>query len=399
MKNHYTLVMIAILFSIISCKKPSESIQPVDYNPLKKSVVAQYSVVVHNTYKDAVTNAVIFSGLVKEFVDSPTETEFIALKNYYGSKLREPYNQSDAFRFYGGPIDNELTGKEGQMNGWPLDESYIDYVLDENGKTIDSGIVGNAKLLPNITAEALAEMNGVAAETALTSGFHAIEFLLWGQDLYQSSPGKRPYTDYVLGSGSTSKNQARRGQYLKAVTALLVSDLQFTLNAWLPSANNYRAMFESQNPDISIELLLTGLGKFTKGELFGERSLTFYGNYNQEDEHSCFSDLTTKDLQKGQQGIINVYYGKYTATDGTVTDGVGLDELVEAVNKDLNAKTKADLANTLLETNAIPAPFDNNTPTINATGHAQIKKAIDSGYKQADDFVNIASALKLRLAL
>ena len=150
---------------------------------------------------------------------------------------------------------------------------------------------------------------------------------------------------------------------------------------------------------MSLQLILTGLGKFTKGELYGERSLTFYNIQNQEDEHSCFSDLTTTDLQMGQQGILNVYYGRYVASDGTVFDGTGLNELVAVINSDLNASTTNDLESTKKENDAIPSPFDRNTDALNPVGRAQIKKAIDKGAIQANDFVKIAQALKLSLVL
>ncbi len=397
MKNQILISSVLLFLFISACKKKDP--EPVDYSPLKKSVVAQYGVVVYNTYLDAYKNALVFKEMVNEFVANPTEMGLENLKTFYGTKLRVPYNQTDAFRFYGGPIDNAVDGKEGEINSWPLDEGYIDYVTDAKDVRIDSGIVNSVSLMPVISKKSLSEFNDKVSETTSTTGYHAIEFLLWGQDLYQNSPGRRPYTDYVIGSGGTAKNQTRRGQYLKAVTELLVDDLQFTLNAWLPSANNYRATFENQNPDISLQLILTGLGRFTKGELFGERSLTFYNSLDQEDEHSCFSDLTTTDLQMGQQGIINVYYGKYTTTNGEVFDGTGLNELVAAINSDLNNATMADLENTRVETNAIPAPFDNNTKDINPIGWAQIKKAVDKGYVQADDFVKIAQALKLSLVL
>ena len=54
---------------------------------------------------------------------------------------REPYGQTEAFRFYGGPID-DAKGPEGRINAWPLDEAYIDSVKGKAG----SGIINNRKI-------------------------------------------------------------------------------------------------------------------------------------------------------------------------------------------------------------------------------------------------------------
>ena len=75
-----------------------------------------------------------------------------------------------------------------------------------------SGIINNAAMYPMLTAEALDELNEVGGEKNLATGYHAIEFLLWGQDetMPGMGAGKRPYTDFVTGGGSTAMNQARR---------------------------------------------------------------------------------------------------------------------------------------------------------------------------------------------
>ena len=64
-------------------------------------------------------------------------------------------------------------------------------------------------------------------EANVATGYHAIEFLLWGQDLNGTGPGagKRPATDYRR-ANCTGGNCDRRAAYLKAATDLLVSDLE-----------------------------------------------------------------------------------------------------------------------------------------------------------------------------
>ncbi|WP_351125222.1 imelysin family protein, partial [Shewanella sp. T24-MNA-CIBAN-0130] len=81
----------------------------------------------------------------------------------------------------------------GQVNAWPLDEALIDYVSDsyegeynskDNIINSDSIAVGSLNQdTSTITPELLIEMSEIGgSEANVTTGYHAIEFLLWGQD-------------------------------------------------------------------------------------------------------------------------------------------------------------------------------------------------------------------------
>src|SRR5262249_14556453 len=150
---------------------------------------------------------------------------------------------------------------------------------------------------PTIDAELLVSLNEGQGEETISTGYHAIEFLLWGQDFNADGPGDRPFTDYVTGSGGTAANPDRRGQDLRAVAGLLVDDLQQVADAWKPNdSSNYRAEFESVDPKEALRRLLTGTGTLSGGELTGERMSVAFDTKDQEDEHSCFSDNTTNDF-------------------------------------------------------------------------------------------------------
>ena len=116
---------------------------------------------------------------------------------------RDEYGPTEAFRFYGGPIDNEETGVEGLVNAWPLDEAYIDYVDGDP----EAGIVNNPDEHPTIDADALVAANEQGGEANVSTGWHAIEFLLWGQDLSADGPGARPVEDYTT---SRERRPSRR---------------------------------------------------------------------------------------------------------------------------------------------------------------------------------------------
>ena len=100
------------------------------------------------------------------------------------------------------------------MNAWPLDEGLIDYVAGSYGTESDenplytANVIANpsieingakvdaSKITPELLSGTLQEAGDIEANVA--TGYHAIEFLLWGQDLNGTGPGagERPYTDY-----------------------------------------------------------------------------------------------------------------------------------------------------------------------------------------------------------
>jgi putative iron-regulated protein len=321
--------------------------------PLEKAgpVVEQYAKNVHANYVEALDKAKLLQAAIDAFVAAPSAATQDAAKTAWIA-ARVPYRPSEVYRFYGGPIDDEMTGPEGALNAWPLDENFIDYNADD----ASAGIVNHPELIADITEEALRGENEKGGEKNISTGYHAIEFLLWGQDNDAPSmktTGKRPHTDFVVGSGGTAKNQDRRGVYLKTVTAMLVSDLEGLVNAWAPGAENYGKTFTA-DPKTAVTNMLTGMGAMANAELSGERMTVAYKNRDQEDEHSCFSDTTNGDILGNALGIENVYLGKYASTDGP-----GLDELVAAVDPALDAEMKKALADTAAATAGMQGvPFD-----------------------------------------
>ncbi len=255
-------LILALFVLFISCKKKDDDVVATDDTSLRKEIVANYADIVYNNYLDSYNQAVLLKNSLASFVNSPSQATFDVAKSAY-INARGPFLQTEAFRFYGGPIDADDSSPEGRLNSWPLDEAYIDYV-DGN---LNSGIINNLTDYPTITTILIDTLNGKVNEESISCGFHAIEFLLWGQDFNVSGPGQRPYTDYV--TGGTNSNQIRRGQYLLACADLLVQDLEILVNAWKPNYNNYRKTFIETPVNESLSKIMTGLGKLSKGELAG----------------------------------------------------------------------------------------------------------------------------------
>ena len=319
-----------------------------DVDSLKTSVVETYAEIVFAGYEDSYLLALDLQEAVSAFVAEPTEETLEAARAAWLA-AREPYGQTEAFRFYGGPID-DADGPEGLINAWPLDEAYIDYVEGD----ADAGIINDVENYPDIDAALLESLNESGPEQNISVGFHAIEFLLWGQDLSADGAGERPYTDY-----STAPNAERRAQYLLLTTQLLVEHLEYLVDAWNPEADdNYRAEFLALEPDEALTHILTGIGVLGQAELGGERLFTAYDNQDQEDEHSCFSDNTHRDIINNVVGIRNVYLGQYKRVDGTLISGTGLADLMEAIDAEANAATLQLLELAGEQVNTLHVPFD-----------------------------------------
>ena len=352
-----------------------------------EAVLNQYATIVHASYEDAYTSAMALRVALNALVDAPSPTTLEAAQSAWKS-ARILYGQTEAYRFYGGPIDGD-DGPEGMLNAWPLDESYLDYV--EGNAT--AGIINHPEV--PITASELRALNEAGGEENISTGFHAIEFLLWGQDQSDDGPGARPYTDYVTPSsagrdgGRRQSPQQRRGQVLLTVAEMLTQDLKGLVDAWAPEQpQNYRTAFLSANSTESLRKILSGIGILSRGELSGERIAVALSTRDQEDEHSCFSDNTHVDIRQNAQRIRNVYDGRYVRTNGTVIDGPGIGDLLSA---DLNAAMTRQLDDTLAKVNAISPPFDREI--LSEAGRKRIQDAIDALRAQADLVVTIAKAI------
>lgn len=337
-----SLLLIAEVL-IISCNNDDSN----NSNVTKKQVIENYANIAFANYKKAYDDAVILETAINTFTTTPTEANFLNAKNKW-KEARESYGTTEAFRFADGPIDN-AEGPEGLLNAWPLDENYIDYV---QGAT-DAGIINNLVTYPIINKALLESLNEDGGEKNISVGYHAIEFLLWGQDLTTPSAkkaGLRAYTDYVV--GGTNSNQTRRAAYLNACADLLTDNLEYLVNQW-KVGGTYRMTFLALADDVAIRNIYLGITTLVSAELPVERMDVALGNADQEDEHSCFSDNTHRDIALNLQGVINVYKGNY----GTV-EGASLEDLVKQTNTNTHNNTDVSLNEAVTKVNAILTPFD-----------------------------------------
>ena len=358
-----------VLLAGLAASPPAEGADPA----VLRQVVAHYADIVHAGYVDSHNRAVALQSALQTLTDRPSPASLEAAKNAW-KRARIPYGETEAFRFYGGPID-DADGPEGQLNAWPMDESYVDYV---QGNPC-AGIINDPDA--PINQEHLLALNEQGGEENVSIGYHAIEFLLWGQDLSADGPGARPISDYV--------EAPRRVQYLHTVAAQLVGDLEGLVQEWAPGQNgNYRTAFLSQEPKEALRQILVGIGTLSRSELAGERMAVALESRDQEDEHSCFSDNTHVDIVQNAQGIHNVIEGRYVRSDGALVKGPGILALLPDQRK---AELQDKMRNAMAAVHTIQPPFDREI--VSSIGRQRVQAAIHALRSQAEAIVNAAADL------
>jgi len=378
-----------------------------------KAVVKHYAEMVYAVYSDSLSTAKTLQTAVDAFLAKPNDDTLKAAKEAWAA-ARVPYLQSEAFRFGNTIIDDW----EGQVNSWPLDEGLIDYVDKSyehalGNPAASANIIANTEIqvgeekvdVKDITPEKLASLNELAgSEANVATGYHAIEFLLWGQDLNGTGPGAgaRPASDYLEGKGATGGHNDRRRAYLKAVTQLLVKDLEEMVGNWAPNvADNYRATLEAEPVADGLRKMLFGMGSLSLGELAGERMKVSLEANSPEDEQDCFSDNTHYSHFYDAKGIRNVYLGEYTRTDGTKMTGPSLSSLVAKADPAADATLKADLEATeakiqVMVDHALKGEhYDQLIAAENAAGNQIVRDAIVSLVKKTGSIEQAAGKLRI----
>lgn len=399
------------------------------------SVLDAYANIALANYSDALKDAKVLKDAIDEFAKKPT------LENLNKAKVawllsRESYGQTEIFRLANGPVDAEegwisdaYGALEGQINAWPLDENMIDYTIDAEGKRTSGNIIDTIGSfnpggeeskevdVTKITVEAITDLNENGGDANVASGYHAIEFLLWGQDQDYSNflkdgithgaltPGLRPLKDFT-----TDKNASRRLAYLKAASEKLVADLEVITSAWEKDIDGSKGLYQAalkgqltgDNASKNIESadalkqIIAGMGVFVKSELANERIAVAVLTPSEEDEHSCFSDNTHRDIVNNYLGFKNIltatYKGKKYGT--SLLDAVDaetktrIQELMKSIEEKINnidevAKTKEH--------------FDYQIRP-ESTQSKVIIKLKNELRKLGDEMVNVAAANKISLS-
>ena len=333
------------IFKSMKTNVSTKESSPILRSKKESSVLSVYANIALSNFTDSKKSAVALRDAIEALIANPTDETLKSAKTAY-VKAREFYQQTEAFRFGNPKVD----AFEGKVNAWPLDEGLIDYVdasygkISEDNPFYTANIIGtkqikvagqliNASIINGDLLRTFQEIDEV--ESNVATGYHAIEFLLWGQDLNgnEAGAGMRPASDYAKGANCTGGNCDRRSAYLMAAVNVLIEDLTAITDEW---AIDGQARKDLELNGISA--IATGLGSLAYGELAGERTKLGLMLGDPEEEHDCFSDLTHVSHLYNAQGIKNVYYGQYKSSYGNSVEGVSIRDLVMAKNPDLGAE-------------------------------------------------------------
>lgn len=382
-------------------------------SPSVREIIQTYANIAEAAYSDSMTTAKALQMSIAKLAAAPSEQTLAAARKAWIA-ARVPYQQTEVFRFGNKIVDNW----EGRVNSWPLDEGLIDYVHKDYGTASDenqlyaANVIANptlkiagrtvdaAKITKQFLAKTLHEADGIEANVA--TGYHAIEFLLWGQDL--NGPGKgagnRPASDFDTNQ-CTGGNCARRVQYLEAVTDLLVDDLTWMVAQW-QTKGAARETLMKQAPEQALLAIFTGMGSLSYGELAGERMKLGLLLHDPEEEHDCFSDNTHASHFNDVLGISNVYLGSYQRVDGRIVSGPSVSALVRAKSENADNRLRAALDHSIATFSAIVKratgveAYDQMIAEGNATGNAMIEAGINALLAQTKEIERAIAALKLK---
>ncbi len=104
------------------------------------------------------------------------------------------------------------------IDAWPMLAGYIDYTADHPR----SGIVFDTTV--SIEPAGLIDQHQLTDASEVSIGFHAMEFLLWGED------GGRPLADFE--TNAEGEEVQRRRLYLAALCRLLETQVRQVATAW-----------------------------------------------------------------------------------------------------------------------------------------------------------------------
>ncbi|MFK8079759.1 MAG: imelysin family protein [Granulosicoccus sp.] len=358
-------------------------------------VIDTYANIAQAGYQDALSTAQALRTSIRTLINKPSEDSLENARSAWKA-ARIPYQQTEVYRFGNAVVDDW----EGKVNAWPLDEGLIDYVdssygadSEENGfytaniianpsVSINGQVIDASTITPELLSSELHEAGGI--ESNVATGYHAIEFLLWGQDLNGShaGSGSRPYTDYDI-NNCTNAHCDRRAEYLSAVTDLLITDLKTMAGAW-SSGGQARTALLGKGDEAGLATILTGMGSLSYGELAGERMQLGLMLHDPEEEHDCFADNTSASHFYDGVGIQNVYAGRYERVNGDIVSGPSVKDLLAATDASLSTELGSDLQasvdalQVLLDSQHAGQAYDQLIAEGNTAGNELVQTAIDA---------------------
>jgi putative iron-regulated protein len=310
-----------------------------------------------------------------------------------------------------------------------LDEGFIDYV-DHSYQASVSNAWAHANLIGSKAIDAagrrvpinyivikqlqmLESSSGI--ESNIATGYHALEFMLWGQDThgFLSGAGERPWTDFSLDPSlcSNGKDLAsniaacrKRGEFLQAQSLHILSKLKEMRGYWAPGEGNAGDRLQTSDVSEGLNRILFGLAAMSSEELAGERMHVAVMTNSPEEEQDCFSDDTHNSLWFNALGIENFYYGRYKGRSHIKLETDSLAALAAKYYPELAREIDAGFSETKAAMKVIWAAGNTGEQYVdqfiapdNAAGHALFQRVISGLQAQANLLKELGSNLGLKL--
>ncbi|MBL0848926.1 MAG: peptidase [Candidatus Liberibacter ctenarytainae] len=374
-------------------------------------VLRQHTIIAHAQYEDALIESKELDHAIQLLIASPSKKKLDNARLEW-IKARIPYQQSEVHRF-GHRIMNLWNRK---VNAWALDEGFIDYVDnnyvkdDAENPLNNANIIANNKIVVNgkevdtsvISPELLQNLHGAGnIDTNITTGYHVIEFLLWGQDLNTTvrGPGNRPYTDFDT-TQCTGGNCKKRADYLKAASKILISDLEKMTQLWNPDGEVTKMIMQDLQSGLSA--MVIEMSSLSYGELAGERMNLGLVLHDSNQEIDRFSDNTHASYLNNIMSIMSNYTGEYTRINGEIIRGPSLSDLINSKNKNLDSEIKNQLSKALKDAYILAEraehleSYDQMINSNNPEGNRIVRSVIDDLITLTESLKKIFIALDLK---
>ncbi|AHA27396.1 imelysin family protein [Candidatus Liberibacter americanus] len=398
--------IIIFLINPLSLPNALAAVNPID-------VLQHYAYVAHARYEDALNSAKQLDNAIDALIAFPSKEKLDDARLKW-IKARIPYQQSEVNRFIS-PTINELNKK---INEWPIDEGFIDYVDisyiqdDNENELYNANIIANSKISVNgqeidisvLTPELIRKLHGAnGVSRNVTTGYHAIEFLLWGQDLQTKTrkAGDRPYTDFSI-KKCTGGNCKKRADYLKIASTLLISDLEKMAKSW--SAEGETTKLLMKDIKSGLNLMIKGMTYMSYGELAGDRMNLGLVLHDPEQEIDRFSDNTHASYLNNIIGIASSYTGEYTRINSEKISGASISDLIRNNYKNLDIEINNKLYDTLKDAYIMAEhashveSYDQMINDNNPIGNKIVRNVIDDLIRQTESLRKLRIVFDLKEA-
>lgn len=191
--------------------------------------------------EDAATATGSFCGSLKVFLETPTETNLALTRSGWISAHRRYKALETVHLLQGGAAD-------ARVDAWPALGGYIDRAPGYP----HSGIVNDTTI--DIDADSLQAQHQLTDASEVSTGFHALEYLLWGdpEDTPRNAAlfGKGPVTNKEL----QSQARARRRDYLRTACTMLTGQLAEAASAAPPAPRPGRQLLAGAGRMLQVSL-------------------------------------------------------------------------------------------------------------------------------------------------